>query len=37
MNNARLLPFLGLPLALALSLTSPPGVLASETAKREPL
>ena len=25
MNNARLLPFLGLPLALALSLTSPPG------------
>ena len=37
MNNARLLPFLGLPLALALSLTSPQGILASETAKREPL
>ena len=37
MNNARLLPFLGLPLALALSPTSPQGILASEAAEREPL
>jgi len=37
MSNARLLPILGLPFALALSLTAPQLAQASEAAKGEPL